>query len=643
MVSSLQLSKMAQLATLAQQAENEMQYVGIFPPNYGLKEDMPVISLADVFTVENENILLRYGQIERARMRLPEFLEKSFATGTITATNGSKIITASAGAGTWASSATHKPYWTDRKVSITDGGITVDYTIDTINDAGSQITLTVNYTGTGGAGLAYSIGTVAKHVQIPDGNPVIRYHRLIKTSGVAQLEYILGFTKANIYLWSTSWSAWILKFGPTDCEQWDTQSVNEQVIATNNIDYVICWGTTTGDLFANLGGDANGLFLGGTSYLTAAKYIEVFESYVILGFVTIDGQVYPCVKIWSTNGDETDWDQTGAGDAGMANTEEGGFITGLKTWGHRLIIGKQKQLRVTWLVTGEDVFNEDKLAEQGNLAAHSMIIDGEGRFYWLASDYTIRCMSDGSAITGSIDVTMKQINPAYQKFAEAFYVAPYGILLFSLPIGNQATGNNQVIWFDSKEGKWGKWNMAIAAFGNWTRQEVYTWSSLPFARWGEWGWDRWSGVENKVGFALDLCSDYDGYSYDLHAAEKDNADDYTGSFVLSTDLLERVLTKRFGTTLRQFKRLESIQLLMKEESSGTFEIDIKRDNRKAWESAGSVSLEYDAELDEGQERDIIERQITPDMRAKHFLIKGSASNKFEFIGMILGFLVSGTR
>lgn len=642
MVSSLQLTKMARLASMAQQAENEMQYVGIFAPNYGLKEDMPTISLADAFTTENENILLRNGQIERARMRFPEFLEKAFANGTVTATHGNKTVVASAGAGTWATSITHKPYWTGRKISITDGGVTVDYTIDTINDAGSQITLTANYDGTGGGGLVYSIGTAGQHVQITDGYPIIHYHRLIQTSGTAQIEYILAFTKAHIYLWSTAWSAWILKFTSSECEQWDTVSFHEQVIATNNIDFVQVWGATSGDLFANLGGDVSGIFLGGTSYLTAAKYIEVFESYVILAYVTIDGPVYPCTKVWCTNGDETDWDQTGAGDAGMANTEEGGFITGLKAWGHRLIIAKQNQMRVAWLVTGEDVFNEDVLIKVGCLANHTMITDGEDRLYWLASDYTIRCMPGGSVITGNMDLTIKQINPAYQQFAEATYIAEYGRILFALPIGITATGNNQIVWFDPTEGKWGIWAMEVAAFGNYKRQESYTIDTIPFDSIDEIGWETIDTVENMVGFELDLCSDYNGYSYDLHTAEKDNGEDYTGSFVLSTDLLEKVLTKRLGTTLRQFKRLQSIQLYLNEEPAGTFEIDIKRDNRKNYESAGSVSLAYDADLDE-EEKNIIIRDLSLDMRARHFLIKGSANNRFEFIGMVLGFLVSGTR
>lgn len=79
--------------------------------------------------------------------------------------------------------------------------------------------------------------------QTPDTFPILHYHRFVKRTTGA--EYKLAFTKAHIYLWNTSTKAWDVKFVcQSNCTEWDTETYNDNVIATNNVDMVLVWDTT---------------------------------------------------------------------------------------------------------------------------------------------------------------------------------------------------------------------------------------------------------------------------------------------------------------------------------------------------------------------------------------------------------------
>ena len=92
--------------------------------------------------------------------------------------------------------------------------------------------------------------------QTPDGNPIIHYHRFVKRS--TGTEYLLAFTKAHIYHWNLDDKTLDLKFTcASDCENWESVSYNDKVIATNNVDKVLVW-DTTGD-FVALDNEDNGI------------------------------------------------------------------------------------------------------------------------------------------------------------------------------------------------------------------------------------------------------------------------------------------------------------------------------------------------------------------------------------------------
>lgn len=645
------MPNMARLAMLAEVAETELIRVGIFSPDFGQREDVPNILLPEVYTQDNVNILQKYGKLSRRKMRLPEFLEMAYTIGTVTATNGNATITSSEGAGAWGSSADHKPAWGDdqvsgdgRTITITDGGVPVDYEIKDVADNGATLTLTTNYTGTGGAGLSYSIGTAVQKVPAPDGNPILHYHRLIIIAAGTEVEYELVFTKANIYLWHSSYSAFVLKFTcGGGCTFWDTESYDQQVIATNYVDKVQVWGSTVANAFANLTGDVNGIDIGGGVYLTKAKYVFSYENYLHLGYVVVNSITYPEDDYWCTKDDETDWDQTGAGDCGAISLKGGGFIIGYGIFDGKMIIGKDRdRMKYGQLVTGPDVFHFDDIEgmKVGCRAAHSMINDKQGRFYWLATDYTIRRLPGGEVVSLAKDETFKLINPTYEKLIESTYIPEYGHLLWSLPYGGGATVNNKVIWYDPDHETMGEIDLAVSAFGKYARQTVLDWATLPYEGWDEWGWDNWAGPENAIGYLLDLCSDYSGYTYDMHLAELDNTQEYTGYFVLSTDMIQKMIAKRYNIALHKFKRAVEMQLWFKHEGAGTAAVAVKRDNEGNWQSIGSVSL------NDSKGRSIFPTDIGMDkcdFRARHSLIKISGANAFTFYGMVLGFSPDGDR
>jgi hypothetical protein len=191
--------------------------------------------------------------------------------------------------------------------------------------------------------------------------------------------------------------------------------------------------------------------------------------------------------------------------------------------------------------------------------------------------------------------------------------------------------------YDPVGSKWGELDLAVSAFGDYTRQSVLTWNTLPYATWEAWGWENWNGPENIVGFPFDLASDYSGHTYDLHMAEKDDTANYTGYCVISTDLIMQQMVKRYGNALADYKRLGYAKLFFRRQSAGTLDLSIKRDNEPNWQAAGTVIM-----TDVAMQREIVEREITGiNLRAKHYLLKVGSASKFSLIGIMLGFLPDG--
>lgn len=491
-----------------------------------------------------------------------------------------------------------------------------------------------------GAAATFLDSNSAK-TQTPDANPIIHYHRHVSASGI---EYIFAYTKAHVYAWSESAQAYTLFFTCSgDCTLWSTASTSSKIISTNNVDLVQVWDETTpGTLFDDLDG-ASGLDLSsGTAYLTKAAYVTVYEGYAIFMDTTENGVHYGTRMRWSTLGDITDYDEDGAGDTGAKDFEP--QYGSLKGFGHfnfqgadLLVVFKERTHYPVYLVESADIWRiGDAEGEVGLLATHSVVNDAEGRLYFMASDNTVR-MYRGPVLSKPIDKTMKGISVTYQSQIEGAFIARLGQIWWSIPSSADSTGNDKVVALNLKEGGvWHHYTFALRTMNIWSSQ-----SSLVIGSFLGDGLDTISTtidgldaslatidtVESLAGFPLDLGSDHSGYTYSLHVSEQDMGADIDRYFVLATDL-----TPSFS--LREFKLCHRIDTFLESRSvADTLVISVKRDNEPNWQNLGSLSMQGDNK--------IIDVEITPDVRAKHFLFKGGSQKLFGFIGMFFDFVFDG--
>lgn len=125
-----------------------------------------------------------------------------------------------------------------------------------------------------------------------------------------------------------------------------------------------------------------------------------------------------------------------------------------------------------------------------------------------------------------------------------------------------------------------------------------------------------------------ICSDYSGYTYRTQASETDDGAEYVAYFVISTDL-----TNKKG--LAYYKRILDLHLYFKNQISGTVTVEVKRDSEPAWQEVGDVTLTGIEE--------ILVKHLATNIRAKHFLFKLSATNKFKFLGCLFESIKEGNR
>jgi len=299
-------------------------------------------------------------------------------------------------------------------------------------------------------------------VQTPDGNPIIHYHTFIKRSTGTQ--YLLIFTKAHIYHWNTATDALDLKFTcSADCDNWETVSYNDKIIATNGVDKVLVWDTT--GLFVALDDTTNGIEYDTGKYLTKCKHLTTYENYLILGYTYENSKWYPQRMRWNDIGDETNW-LTGR----SASTEVGkaDFIKGFGMYRGHLIVFKETSHFKYWLVASAYTFNGAFISMTvGCKCSGSIVNDNKGRLYWYASDGTIKEMSVG---TISQPIQTEIIDKIYQSSVDLIkskFIDETEEVWWSIPFGN--TLNNKIVTLKEDERGnriWGQLDLAIPAFGS---------------------------------------------------------------------------------------------------------------------------------------------------------------------------------
>jgi len=293
----------------------------------------------------------------------------------------------------------------------------------------------------------------------PDSNPILHYHTFIKRS--TGMQYFLCFTKAHIYCWNASTKVWDLKFTcASACTEWDTESYNDRVIATNFVDKVLVWDTAGN--FAALD-TVNGIEYSEGKYLTKAKYVSSFENFLILGYTYENSVLYPQRMRWSAIGEGEVTGKWKTGDAGAKETYGSDVIMGFKVYAGQFVIYKAKSRIIQKLISTAEVWNWVILPGNiGCLSNHSIIEDADGRVYWLANDFTIREMEEGE-ISQLIDPIIKKIEPSSAYLVYGVYIDETGEKWWSIPHSNAL--NNKVVTLKGLS-EWGELNLAIPAIGS---------------------------------------------------------------------------------------------------------------------------------------------------------------------------------
>ena len=489
-----------------------------------------------------------------------------------------------------------------------------------------------------GANAGAFVDADGDKVQTTDENPIIHIWRHISGAGT---EYEFVFTKAHIYKWDETNKQYDVFWTCTgDCVLWDTVSIDGKIIATNGVDFVLVWDETTpGTIFVPLD-TAAGLDLdgAGTSLLTTAKYCSTCEGYLILGAVTEGGTYYGRRERWSSYNDVSDFNVNGNGDTYFKDFLEGSdVIKGFGNYSYGgtnyLVVFKERSTYVQWLVESLSIWNIDRLAGNvGLLATHSVCNDKEGNLYYFASDYTVRKFREG-IISMPKDVTIRGMNITYQNYIEAAFIDSYNQIWWSIPSSLSSTGNDKIVALNLDYNTWHDYPFAIRAFGDWSQQESYTIDGLDSLSDSIDGLDAAlpsiDYVTSIVGFPLDIAADYSGYCYVLHSSETEKEVAVTREFVISTDMENKL-------ALGYFKRIGRVYVYIAGRSTtGTISLSVKRDNEASWQSIGSISLL--------SSRKYALVELTPDIRARHFLIRGTSTVLFDFVGLIVDMEPDGDR
>jgi hypothetical protein len=605
-----------------------MSDFAIIDPKHGIAEDMPSVTLSEAFMAKgSKNVHYRYGRYDRIKGRLAE----------LTDSEGVKI---------------KAPTDVYTITSIVTGTKTINITGD--HSAGNTVlaigdTIRINGGTTAANNITFKVATLPTSSSITTvedltaegatpGNlfvgttPVLRYHRHIKHS--TQGEYLILGTKYHLLVWSLVDLSLTVKWTntlPNAVTRWEIIDHLRNVVATNNSDKVLWWNIdgSAGNNFSVLDDAANGIDVAdGTTFLTACKHITSFERYLILGYTTEGGIAYPQRIRWAslgTGGTDIDFDENGDGDAGSKDfTSTKGFLMGFGRHGDNLVVSKQDSMHRGWIVTADTVFEwQEYTLKVGNLSADSIINDKAGRMYWIASDLTIREIETPDAISTLVDVTMKNMNTSQAEYIQGTWIDEFEEIWWAIPSNNSDT-NDVIVSFHPNSGRAHISEIPVRAFGDFTQQAAFTYDTLPYATYADWGaaWLIYDTPRNIVGFPLDIASDYLGNTFDLHTTINDDITTFTGIVIFSTTLSS-------PKSLNLYKRINNgADFIFNRKSAGSAAIYVKRDTEKSWQSLGTVSFT------DSNEPETVIVHLPFDMRAKSFLFKIESTDDMEFIGII---------
>ncbi|MCK5613404.1 hypothetical protein KAR91_66655 [Candidatus Pacearchaeota archaeon] len=600
---------------------------GILANKLNVQESIPSILLPAAFLQsESRNVFEQHGEYKALRGRLAAFQDVS-GDNIAAPTDVYAITSLNTGTKTVTIDGDHSAGNTELNVGATiriNGGTTEDnnklLTVTALPDT-DKITVSESLSAVGAAKGNVFVGTT----------PVIRYHRHTKQK--TSVEYLLAATRYNIFLWANADKSLTVKFttgSVAETTHWDILTHLDNVYATDNVNVVQKWDVRDDPAndFEDLG-SASGIDIDGAgTFLTACKYLGSFEGYMFLFFTTEGGganNIHAQRGRWSSLRDDSDFDENSAGDAGKKEFDNTpAFIAGVGKKDNFLYVFTNGERPVTyfgWLTTEATVFIwDEKQIKTGAISPDAIVNDKSGDLYYIASDLSIREIDTPNKLSGPVDKLMRGINTENAQFSQADYIDEFDHMYFAIPSGGSET-NNIVLDLTVNDRTWNIHEIPIRAFGDYTRQEVSTYDTLPYDNYDDWGlaWGKYDTDVNILGFPLDLAAGYDGFTYELHSAFNDAGEDYTRTLVIGTDF----------NALNLFKRVNNgADLYFNREAAGSVGISIKRDTEASWQSVGSASL-ADTALPE-----TVKVHVPFDTRAGYLKIRLETTDFFELIGII---------
>lgn len=610
-----------------------MKY-GILSPSLGVKEDFPKVFIPAAYSPESEWILLRYGECRRMKGKMPEFYDA----------NGVPIQAPSLIFAVTAVSTGDKKFTVagEHKTSIDAATVAGKLRINgsTGNDRIYTVVSTANVSGTTEIVVTETVSSATADGNVFVGyNPVIKYHTY--RAQATAIDYLLLATRKHIFLWNAAAKTLTVKWTCTgNCSHWSFANAYNNVYATNNIDYVLWWNTSssTSTDFVPLDTE-NGILVAIDTYLVKAKYIAAYENYLILGYVTIGGTTYATKIVYNRQGFDDRWNIDDVDDIGCGSGDLEGkdFITGFGRQDQYLVIGRTDSIKYLYYTPEADVPFAilDYQIRVGVLAGDTMVNDKQGSLCWLASDFTIRKWNTPQAVSSGVDKTIRNINVALLDDSQAVFIAELNQLWFSIPAGVEATQNNKTLVYMPEDNQWEILPFGARAFGSWKRTEEWDWSMLPFESWDEWGWDDWFSPESNIGWPHDICSDYYGHTYQLHASEKESSSDTDGVVTAEAHLARLVLgvDPEKKQVLDLYRRFNQLRFIFNKYMAGQVSVYIKEDDAADRTSLGVVSLDAAGH---------ISRPYLPvDWRSKYAELTLEWSVPAEFLGVIFDYTDDG--
>lgn len=607
-----------------------MRRFGIYAPVLGEHEEFPWIFLQKAVTKDNAYVQIWDGEIRKAKMRTPELLRTIHTVSSVDTSANTISISGNV--------VSHYENGSSITIYDTDDNYE-EFTLSTTaaySSTSTVLTVTGDITGSTPTGFVFNSNGVGssdpasidfRKVAFPDGNPALDYHTLTLSDGT---ERLCGFTKDHIYYWSSTLTGWqSIHTCASSCTYWSVAKYGDNLAATNNVDRPVYWDGNTANTFENIDTQYTS---SSADYISKASFIASYHNYIFLGNVELtSGTRYQGHIYWSTIGEGLaagGWIQAAGADAGSAYVEGAGEITG--GFGHYagyLCVFKRRSIRKFWFVALSIPFEQSEMSPDiGCIAPGSVGNDWDGDLYYYGTDKAFHGVTAGN-ISRAIDKTARDINPSLVEQIRFIAVDEYKELRWAIGFGNSATANNKIIVYKPAERRWDTdMNIAVTAFGTYTQQSSFTWDTLPFNTWDEWGWDSWDAIEASSDFPVDICSDDSGYTYALHGGYLDDGSEYESSFVLTTDLADK-------RALMQNKRITQLFVYVQKETSGTLSLSAKRDNEAAWQSLGNVDLTGD--------RTILRQRLAVDITFRHLLLETKGTSAFRVLGFEFEFELAG--